>query len=227
MHVFWELRLATHPMAEIMTDMAYADLVGGTQAMFEARAPLREVRIPGIAPQSLGAHQEISAGATLTFGAPRLEVIYDLGFLDWEMPHADELLHGYFEERARELRERLPQGTRDVTHRVRELVRARLIGGPPELDEIAGVLGASVRTVQRWLSGEGGSYGKVVEETRRELACVHLRAGKLSVAEISWMLGFSEPRAFHRAFKRWMTQTPGTYRKANLQKKTSEPDVQA
>jgi AraC-like DNA-binding protein len=47
----------------------------------------------------------------------------------------------------------------------------------------------------------------VREDVRRELAQRYLADG-LSIAEISFLLGFSEPSAFFRAFKRWTGKTP-------------------
>jgi AraC-like DNA-binding protein len=34
----------------------------------------------------------------------------------------------------------------------------------------------------------------------------------LSVAEVSWLVGYSEPSAFHRAFKRWRGVSPRSFR---------------
>ena len=61
----------------------------------------------------------------------------------------------------------------------------------------------SGRTLHRRLGEENTTFRQVVSEVRRELAERHLREGKLTVAEIAFLLGFSEASAFHRAFKRW------------------------
>ena len=37
----------------------------------------------------------------------------------------------------------------------------------------------------------------------------------MSIAEVAFLLDFSEPSAFHRAFKRWTGQTPAAYRKVD------------
>jgi AraC-like DNA-binding protein len=69
------------------------------------------------------------------------------------------------------------------------------------------------RSLQRRLRDEGTSFNAVREQTRRELATRYLD-DKLSIAEISFLLGFSEPSAFFRAYKRWTGETPRATRTA-------------
>jgi AraC-like DNA-binding protein len=70
----------------------------------------------------------------------------------------------------------------------------------------------SARTLQRRLAGEGLSFDGVLDELRRELALRHLADRRVAIAEVAYLLGFSEPSAFHRAFKRWTGTTPGAAR---------------
>ena len=46
----------------------------------------------------------------------------------------------------------------------------------------------------------------------RDTAINSLVIGKESIDELSARLGFSEPSAFRRAFKRWTGDTPSSYR---------------
>jgi AraC-like DNA-binding protein len=63
------------------------------------------------------------------------------------------------------------------------------------------------RSLQRRLKDEGTVFQSVRDEMRRDLADHYLGQG-MSFAEISFLLGFSEPSAFFRAFKRWTGLTP-------------------
>ena len=69
------------------------------------------------------------------------------------------------------------------------------------------------RSLQRRLKEENTSFNAVREQVRRELTQRYL-ADNLSISEISFLLGFSEPSAFFRAFKRWTGMTPIEARRA-------------
>ena len=93
---------------------------------------------------------------------------------------------------------------------VRKIV-SRLPDGPPDQQQIADDLCVSNRTLQRKLKDEGTSYNDLLQDTRLQLASKYLRQKNRSVVEITYLLGFSEPSAFSRAFKRWTGQSPGSY----------------
>ena len=82
----------------------------------------------------------------------------------------------------------------------------------PSIDLVAKQLAIAPRTLQRRLATEGFSYQQVVDLERREAAERLLVDASLAVGEIGYLLGFSEPSAFHRAFKRWHQMTPLEYR---------------
>jgi AraC-like DNA-binding protein len=68
------------------------------------------------------------------------------------------------------------------------------------------------RTLQRRLAVAGVSYQDLVESTRREAAERYLANLSLSITEVAYLLGYSEPSALHRAFKRWNRMTPQAFR---------------
>jgi len=77
---------------------------------------------------------------------------------------------------------------------------------------VARHLAIAPRTLQRRLAAKGVSYQQVVDDVRRDAAERLLADPSLAVSQIGYLLGFSEPSAFHRAFKRWHDVTPQEYR---------------
>ncbi|MBR8316983.1 AraC family transcriptional regulator [Burkholderia dolosa] len=83
----------------------------------------------------------------------------------------------------------------------------------PDFDTLAAHLGTTPATLRRRLRGEGQSFASIKDELRGALAQSLLRGRTLSVAEIAAELGFTEPSAFHRAFRKWTGTSPGAFRR--------------
>jgi AraC-like DNA-binding protein len=154
---------------------------------------------------------EQAFGPRLSFGrkdsgfrlAPRI--------LDRKLVAADAALRRWLEAQADEALSRLP-GADDLSGRVRAVLRDRLPRGDAEMRAAARALQLSERTLQRKLAAEGTTFAALLEEVRRALAERYLSDARLSVSEIAFLLGYSELRAFDRAFLRWTKQTPVAWR---------------
>jgi AraC-like DNA-binding protein len=94
-----------------------------------------------------------------------------------------------------------------MTQQVKRVLHDALRSDDAQVESVAKQLGLAVRSLQRRLKDEGTSFQAVREDVRRTLAQRYLDEG-LAIAEISFLLGFSEPSAFFRAFKRWTGMTP-------------------
>lgn len=104
----------------------------------------------------------------------------------------------------------------DWSYRVKNLLRLMIRQDLPRKEFIAEKLGMTSRTLQRKLAEEGTGYQELLDELRQEMALNYLRDCSLSIDEIGIMLGFAEPRSFHRSFKQWMGQTPGQFRETQI-----------
>ena len=93
---------------------------------------------------------------------------------------------------------------RDIEQRVAPI----LASGPVRIAEVASALGLSRQTLYRRLKTEGITFEALLDDLRRRLALQLLRDQGLSVKETAYRLGFSDPAAFSRAFKRWTGQSP-------------------
>ncbi|HEC27060.1 MAG TPA: AraC family transcriptional regulator [Gammaproteobacteria bacterium] len=71
----------------------------------------------------------------------------------------------------------------------------------------------SKRSLQRKLHEKGTTFKTILTEVREDLALKYIHDRKLTLTEISFMLGFSEMSSFSRAFKRWTGESPKEFRK--------------
>jgi AraC-like DNA-binding protein len=70
----------------------------------------------------------------------------------------------------------------------------------------------SARTLQRQLREEGTAFAAVLTELRRDMAPPLLLDGRLAVSEVAFLLGYEDPSAFQRAFRRWFGRSPRAFR---------------
>ena len=101
-------------------------------------------------------------------------------------------------------------------------VRARIIeelnNGVPNQEKIALSLNMSLRNLQRKLKEAESSFKDILDETRSELSKQYLRGSDKSIIEVGFLLGFSEPSNFARAFRRWNGVSPVEYRETPVQR---------
>lgn len=96
--------------------------------------------------------------------------------------------------------------------KVRAQIIEKLPAGVAEQVNIADALHLSLRSMQRKLKEKNTSYRRLLEDTRKDLALQYIKERHHSISEITYMLGFSEPSNFTRAFKRWTGYAPVDYR---------------
>lgn len=111
----------------------------------------------------------------------------------------------------------------DIILKIKSLLINRWPGGRISESEIAGALNMSSRTLHRKLQSEGLNINMLLDETRKELAIHYLENSTLTIGEIAYLLGFSEPANFSRAFRRWTGTTPNAYRSARPQPFSGRP----
>lgn len=99
-----------------------------------------------------------------------------------------------------------------ITDRVIELIGSHLSGDTPDIELIAQKMGMAGWTLRRRLRSEGTQFKQLLDETRHALALTYVRDTAHNFTEIAFLLGFSSPAAFQRAFKRWTGVSPGQIR---------------
>jgi AraC-like DNA-binding protein len=152
-------------------------------------------------------------GCPVRFGAPETRFVLNRKLLEQPLPRTDPGLFAYLERHAEAVLARIPKDG-GTAARVRRLITEALRSGEPTPTEIGKKLSLSERTLQRRLRDERTSFAELLDGTRRELSAHYLSDPSVAAFEIAFLLGYSEPSAFHRAFRRWTGTTPQEFRRA-------------
>ncbi len=129
---------------------------------------------------------------------------------------ADPSLLSVLDEYARLLLPSTPNPS-DPFDRLRASIRGELSSGSPSLENASKSMHMSVRTLQRRLEESGYTFSKLVDDVRSDVARQLLGDPRISVTEVAFMVGYTHPRAFLRAFRRWTGETPQSYRTRHMQ----------
>ncbi|HEX8144449.1 MAG TPA: AraC family transcriptional regulator [Pyrinomonadaceae bacterium] len=171
----------------------------------------REISFQHPQPADISEHRRIFR-SPLRFSRPLNEVVFDRSLLSLRMVEADPALCAVLDRHAAELLMKSP-GRGGFVDEVRALLFEAMQGGDASLEAISRQMGTSPRTLQRKLKEEGASHQDLLDEIRRDLSKRYLREPQMAICEVAYLLGFSEPSAFHRAFRRWTGITPKAYRR--------------
>jgi AraC-like DNA-binding protein len=154
-------------------------------------------------------------GAPVEFGAARTGILVDPAFSMLKQPPVNRYVFGVLSDRAEALLRELEALT-TTRGRVESLLMPMLHTGEASMDAIAGKMAVSRQTLLRKLKAEGVTFDKVLDNLRHRLALHFLSGKKVSVNETAYLVGFSDPAAFSRAFKRWTGMSPREARAADV-----------
>lgn len=126
-----------------------------------------------------------------------------------EQPGPLALLTGIFQTIARPT-----EGKRCFKKKVEDAIEPMLGSGEVRIERVARQLGMSRQTLYRRLREEGVTFEELLEAKRRQLAIRYLGLEGFPVKAVAYKLGFSDPAAFSRAFKRWTGVSPSEFRPA-------------
>ena len=200
----------------LLTESACARTVGGVREIQTAMPELANITFPKaihFTHKEPGYRSEYDRifRVPLTFESHMNAIIVGEEFLSIRLPDRNPYLSKLLRTHADELLKTL-ENSKSTRGRVESLLLPILHTGDVSIATIARKLGVSRQTLFRKLKAEGVSFEQVLDELRHSLALRYLKDKKLSVTETAYLVGFSNPTAFARAFKRWTGSRPRAIR---------------
>jgi AraC-like DNA-binding protein len=195
-----------------LSEFCIARMIGGLRTITGvALAPL-EVRFMHPYADASAECRRLFRCAT-TYNAPADTIRFAKETLAIRIPSANsrlgQMLHAYADGLLHQAR---AKPAASLEEQVLAIVADRLAAGRLSSEDVARDLGMSERTLRRRLADDGTSFSALVDRVRRSLAKDWLAGGDFDLKHISFLLGYSEPAAFSRAYKRWTGSSPGRAR---------------
>ena len=200
-----------------LTEMSFARMVCGTR-MFGATPFVVEVHVSHSAPPYAREYEAVFQ-APVKFSADHNAMRVDERWLTYRVAKQPRFTFGILSAHADRLLKDL-HGSDGFAHRIEAVIMPRLHTGAIDLAMVANELGISRQTIFRRLKAENTSYEKLLDNLRHRLALSYFQERKVSINEVAYLLGYSAPSAFTRAFKRWT----GTSPRATLKGVTTHDD---
>lgn len=148
--------------------------------------------------------------APVYFGSAETKIVYDNSMGEVEYTSANPELASILDEWMGKYLSRLHADT--TTSQVQVYLFEHLPDGEASQHDVAGHLKLSTRTLQRRLRKEGANFKDLLDKTRHDLALKYVLEPNLSLADVTYLLGFSDQSNFSRAFRRWTSLAPQQYR---------------
>jgi AraC-like DNA-binding protein len=208
------------PYARVKLDLELAFLVALGRALTGMMLQPEQVALRFSAPAYAATYGKLF-GCPVVFDAPNDEVIFASADLGLPLLSENAELAAIFEAKSEAELAKM-SAPASLGSLVRAELRRSMRGEPPDVGVIARALVTSERSLQRKLQQEGTTFQQLVDDVRLELARRYLERAEVECAEISYLLGFSHPNSFYRAFKRWTGMTPEEHRR-----KATSPAIRA
>jgi len=212
-YVSWVLpvnQTVAHPdsLMRFLIEQQLTQLCTHSRALVEHCVPIRAA-LPYSAPRHTHLYNRYLC-CPVRFGQPMGKLTYPRSVL-YAKPR---MAHGLTSKILQETCDRILGEVKTSTGVAGEVYQiiASTPGHSPTMQTVAKQLATTERTLNRKLHAEGTSFTQILDDVRCNLAKEYLRSTKLSIEDISELVGFSEAANFRHAFRRWTGSTPAHYR---------------
>ncbi len=173
---------------------------------------LKRVDFSAPAPARIDKYERLF-GCPVYFGQASDLLYFDSACLGWPVVHTEHSLREFLRTAPYQLliMDNDPGGS-SLSTQVKAMMGHDFSAGFPSFETISRALSTSAPTLRRRLKREGTTFQQLKDEARCEASILWLDRPELSINEVALQMGFTDPSAFHRSFKKWTGQTPGQFR---------------
>ncbi len=189
-----------------LTESTFARMICTHARDFGDVSFIKAVHVSHDAPAYAAEYERI-LNVPVTFSSDRNALLIDPVFLSIKLSPSRGYVFGSLSKHAEALLKDLER-SKTVRGQVEGALIPILHTGDISMELIAEKLGQSRQTLYRKLKAEGVSFEKLLDELRHQMALHYLKGERASVYEVAYLVGFSHPNAFSRAFKRWTGLSP-------------------
>lgn len=160
------------------------------------------------------AHYTDYFGVPVEFNASEISLILKPGKLDERIKHANIDLFNYVQTHLSGVRKQIEAAKEPKELKaLRKAAAENMQAGVFNTASVAAAANMSVRTAQRIAAEHGTTVQGLIDKVRENRATELLRDNRNDIGSIAFLLGYSDERAFRRAFQRWTGRTPSDYRR--------------
>lgn len=189
-----------------LTESSFARIISQMRRFVGDTRLLKEVHVTHAAPSYRAEYNRIFA-VPVVFNSDKNAFQIDEAAMRLKPPVVSAYASQVLTAHADDLLQKL-ESSKSTRARVERLLAPILKSGGVRMEAIASELGVSRQTLFRRLKSENVTFEKVLDELRHKMALHYLHGGKMSVSQTAHLVGFSDPAAFSRAFKRWTGSSP-------------------
>ncbi len=189
-----------------MTESTWSRFISETARHFPDAPFAKAVHVTHAEPEH-GAEYERILKVPVTFGSDRNAILMDASWLSIPLHNPSRYAFGVLSEHADRLLSSL-ENAKTTRGQVEGLLIPTLHKGDVGMEDVAKALGMSRASLYRKLKVEGVGFDALVDDLRHRMALHYLSGRKTSVNETAYLVGFSDPSSFSRAFKRWTGSSP-------------------
>ncbi|MFN2287074.1 MAG: AraC family transcriptional regulator ligand-binding domain-containing protein [Chromatocurvus sp.] len=203
---------APDPALEVFgSELMAAALLNTLRGLLSRNDFRLRVEFPYAEPRHAHDYHALFGSENVRFHCSHQRICFDRRLGDTPLPSSNPALRELYEDECARLLSDL-EATDSMAEQVLSLLR-KLEGQYPQMPQVAGMLNISPRTLRRRLDAENAAFQPLLDSVRAEHATRYLKNTRLPLASIAYMIGFSDPSNFRRAYRKWTGHTPAEVRR--------------